>query len=156
MTIVIASPITGTAQTGLTTPGYAVIADKAPPGNPGVQVAVVGINGTQPGVVAHSISLPFTITFTRPANPRTLGSPNPVTGVIASVPMNVYKTITRKGVQVLAGQNPKVMNITTVIEVPAGSDVADFANVRAALSAHIGALSQQTAGQGDMLINGIL
>lgn len=156
MTIAISSPITGAAQTGFTSPTYTVVADNAPPGNPGEQVAVTAIGGTQTGVVVHSISLPFTINFTRPANPRVLGSPNPVTGVIASVPMNVYKTITRKGVQVLAGQNPKVMNITTVIEVPAGSDVTDPANIRAALSAHIGVLTQQSAGQGDLLINGIL
>lgn len=156
MAINVTTPITGAAQTGFVTPAFVVTPDNAPPGNPGEQVAVTGTTGTMTGVVAHSISLPFTLNFTRPANPRVLGSPNPVTGVIASVPMNVYKLIVRKGVQVATGQNPKVMLITVTCEVPAGSDVADPANVRAAFSAAIGALSQQSAGMGDLAINGIL
>jgi hypothetical protein len=47
------------------------------------------------------------------------------------------------------------MIITTVIEVVAGSDTADASNVRAALSLHIGALSQQSAGIGDTSVTGI-
>jgi hypothetical protein len=72
------------------------------------------------------------------------------------VPDNVYKVITRKGVLPLAGQPYAVMNITTTISVPAGSDTADAANVRAALSVHLGALAQQSAGIGDLAVNGIL
>lgn len=156
MAINITSPITGTAQTGLTSPTYTVTPDVAPPGNPGEQVAVTALGGTQPGVAPHSIGLPFTINFTRPATPRVLGTPNPVTGVIAQVPMNTFKVITRKGVLPLAGQPTRLMNITTSIDVPAGADVADPSSIRAALSAHIGALVQQSAGEGDLLINGIL
>jgi hypothetical protein len=42
------------------------------------------------------------------------------------------------------------------MDVPAGSDTADPANVRAALSLAFGALWQQPAGIGDTLISGIL
>jgi hypothetical protein len=48
------------------------------------------------------------------------------------------------------------MQITTVIDLPAGADTADAANVRAALSAHFGALSQQSAGVGDTTVSGIV
>jgi hypothetical protein len=48
------------------------------------------------------------------------------------------------------------MIIRTEAQVPAGSDTADPTNIRAAFSAHIGALTQQSAGLGDMAINGIL
>jgi hypothetical protein len=48
------------------------------------------------------------------------------------------------------------MVITTTIDVPAGSDTADAANIRGALSAHFGALVQQSAGFGDLTINGVL
>ncbi|DAD50907.1 TPA_asm: coat protein [ssRNA phage SRR5467091_1] len=156
MSIGITSPITGSAQTGLTSPTYTVANDVAPPGNPGKQVAVTALGGTQTGVTVHSVAAPFTCNFTRPGNLRVLGSPNPVTGVVNLVPMNTYKLITRKGVTPLAGQPIKVMNITTTCDVPAGADVADPANVRAAFSLHIGALNQQSAGFGDLAISGIL
>lgn len=156
MAIAISSPITGSAQTGLTSPTYTATGDVAPPGNPGEQVAITALGGTQTGVNAHSIASPFTINFTRPANPRVLGNPNPVTGVVGQVPMNTFKVITRKGVTPLAGQPIKVMNITTTIDVPAGADLADPLSIRAALSAHVGAVTQQSAGLGDLLINGVL
>jgi hypothetical protein len=68
----------------------------------------------------------------------------------------VYKCITRKGVLPLADQPYQTMLITSICEVPAGSDTADAANVRAALSMHIGSLNQQSSGFGDMVISGIL
>ncbi len=156
MSIAVTSPITGTAQTGLTSPTYTVITDTAPANIPGKQVAVSALGGTQVGVTVHSVAAPFTLNFTRAANLRVLGNPNPVTGVITQVPTNVYSLITRKGVLPLAGQPYRTMIIKTTIEVPAGSDTADAANVRAALSAHLGALSQQSAGFGDLTINGVL
>jgi hypothetical protein len=48
------------------------------------------------------------------------------------------------------------MLVTTTIDVPAGSDVADAANIRAALSLHAGALSQQSAGAGDTVLTGVI
>jgi hypothetical protein len=48
------------------------------------------------------------------------------------------------------------MTISTVIEVPAGSDTADAVNVRAALSMHFGSVAQATAGIGDTVIQGVL
>lgn len=150
------TPITGQAQTGFTAPTYSTTADTAPAGNPGKQVAVTALGGTQTGVTVHSVASPFTLNFTRPANLRVLGNPNPVTGVITQVPVNSYKLITRKGVLPLTGQPYKVLNVTTTIDVPAGADTQDAANIRGALSAHFGALVQQSAGFGDLTIGGIL
>jgi hypothetical protein len=70
--------------------------------------------------------------------------------------MNQYKVQTRKGVLPLAGQPAAVMDIQTVIRVPVGADSADPLSVRAALSAHIGALSQQSAGVGDTATSGVM
>lgn len=156
MSISVSSPITGSAQTGLTSPTYTVATDTAPPGNPGKQSVVTALGGTQTGVTTHSVASPFTLNFTRPSTLRVLGSPNPVTGVVTVVPTNTYKLITRKGVLPLTGQPFKVMNITTEMDVPAGADTADAPNIRAALSCHIGALTQQSAGFGDLAINGVL
>lgn len=149
------SPITGAAQTGLTTPTYTHVPDTAPDIT-GKQVAVTALGGTQTGVTTHTIASPFTITVFRPKAFRNLGKPNPVTGVIKDVPRNTFKVITRKGVTPLAGQPYQNLQITTIVEVPAGSDTADAANVRAALSAHLGALAQQSAGLGDTCIAGVL
>lgn len=156
MSITWTSPITGSAQTGFTAPTYTNVADTAPPANPGKQVAVTALGGTQVGVTTHSVAAPFTLNYTRPGNLKVLGNPNPVTGIIANVPTNTYKLITRKGVLPLAGQPYKVMTITTNVDVPAGADLADYPNVKAALSAHIGALTQQSAGFGDLLGSGVL
>lgn len=155
MAIVITSPITGTAQTGLTSPTYTHVAD-TPPSPQAKQVAVTALGGTQTGVNVHSVASPFTISCSRPAVFRQLGKANPVTGLIGNVQKNTYKVITRKGVLPLAGQPYQIMQITTTIDVPAGSDLADPANIRAALSAHLGALSQQSAGIGDTAVQGVI
>jgi len=155
MAVTLTSPITGLAQTGLTSPTYTHVADTAPDSN-GRQVAVTALGGTQTGVITHSVAAPFTLTVVRPKVFKSLGKANPVTGLISNVPKNVYKFITRKGVSPLAGQPYSTMLITTIIEVPAGADLADAANVRAALSAHFGSLSQQSAGFGDTSVTGIM
>lgn len=154
MSWTLTSPVTGAAQTGFTSPTYTHVADTAPDVN-GKQVAVTALGGTQAGVTAHSVASPFTTTFVRPKVFRSLGKPNPTTGLVKDVPRNVYKVITRKGVLPLAGQPYTNMLITTIIEVPAGSDTADPANLRAALSMHIGSISQQSAGVGDTTVSGI-
>lgn len=155
MAISLSTPITGTAQTGFTAPTYTLTAD-TPPDINAKQWAVTALGGTQTGVVSHSVAAPFTISAFRPKNYKSLGKANPVTGLISTVPMNTHKVITRKGVVPLSGQPYRNLNITTVIDVPAGADVADPSNIRAALSAHIGALSQVSAGAGDTVVTGIL
>lgn len=155
MTILVSSPITGGAQTGLTTPTYTVVADTATETN-GKQWAVTALGGTQTGVDAHSVARPFTLSCFRPKNLASLGKPNPTTGLIAQVPRNNYKLIVRKGVIPLAGQPSQNMIITVEVSVPAGADLADAANVRAALSATVGWLNQQSAGIGDTSVSGLL
>lgn len=155
MTFAITSPVTGAAQTNLTSPTYTMTAD-TPPSNNSKQSVVTALGGTQTGVNTHSVAAPFTVAMFRPQNPQVLGPVNPVTGVLTKVPMNTYKVITRKGVLPLAAQAFKNMIITTMVEVPAGADTADPANVRAALSLHLGVLAQQSAGIGDTTVQGVL
>jgi len=155
MAVTITSPITGSAQTGFTSPTYTHVSDMAPDTN-GRQVAVTALGGTQAGVTTHSVASPFTINVVRPKVFKFLGKAHPVTGVIANVPKNVYKLISRKGVLPLAGQPYQTMIVTTVMECPAGADTADAPNVRACISAHYGALAQQSAGFGDTVVTGIL
>lgn len=155
MTWNLTSPITGAAQTGFTSPTYTLTADTASDVN-GKRSAVTALGGTQTGVVAHSVAAPFTIEYWRPKILKILGRTNPVTGLLPSVPLNTYKVVTKKGVLPLAGQPYALARITTVIEIPAGSDAADPANLRALHAAHIGALNQQSAGMGDTVITGVM
>jgi hypothetical protein len=156
MTVSLTSPITGSAQTGLTSPTYTHVADQAPDNGNGKQWAVTALGGTQTNVVAHSVAAPFTVSVIRPKVLKTLGVPNPVTGVVKSVARNDYKIITRKGVLPLAGQSYQVMTVTTTISVPAGADLTDTSNIRAGLSCHFGALAQASAGIGDTATSGLL
>jgi hypothetical protein len=148
------SPVTGGSQTGFTSPTYTLTDDLAPNAN-GKQVAVTAVGGTQTGVTTHSVSSPFTITFTRPKTLKTLGMPNS-NGYISSVPRNLYKLIVRKGVTPAADQPAQVMLAECYIHVPAGADTYDAANVRAALSAMIGTLTAESAGIGDSAVEGII
>jgi hypothetical protein len=151
----VTSPVTGAAQTGFTAPTYTTVADVAPDDN-GKQVAVTALGGTQTGVTVHSVSSPFTVTIIRPRTFKSLGQVNPVTGTLPSVPKNLWKLVIRKGVLPLAGQQPALLVIRLDVDVPAGSDVADAPNIRAALSAAIGVLNQQSAGLGDSLVSGLI
>jgi hypothetical protein len=154
MTWTPSSPVTGGPQTNLTSPTYTLTADTAPT-SLGKQYAVTALGGTQTGVQAHSVAQPFTISFFRPQNLRTL-QPVDLSGVLRSVPRNVYKQIVRKGVLPLAGQSYITMLITTLFEVPAGADLADAPNVRAAMSLAAGVTWAESSDIGDTLISGIL
>jgi hypothetical protein len=156
MSFSLTSPVTGGAQTGFTSPTYTIVTDTAP-SNTGKQYAVSALGGTQAGVDASSSpSRPFTVTLSRPPVLRQLPAVDPVTGVLRSVPRNTYKIIVRKGVTPLTNQAATVLNATLTIDVPAGADSADAANVRAAMSLLIGALNQASASIGDSLVTGVI
>lgn len=157
MSFTLTSPVTGGAQTGFTSPTYTLATDVAPTNTAGKQYAVTAIGGTQTGVDASSTpSKPFTITLSKPLNLRVLSAVDPVTGVLRSVPRNVYTIRVRKGVTPLSGQAAVPMQIVTTIEVPAGADSADPANIRAALSLMIGSLSSISASIGDTVVTGVI
>jgi hypothetical protein len=106
-------------------------------------------------VTVHSVASPFTVTIVRPKVFKTLGPVVPNTGLVARVPKNSWKIIVRKGVTPLAGQPASVMVVKCELDIPAGADTADAANIRGAISALIGALNQQSAGLGDTLVSGV-
>lgn len=148
------TPIVGAAITGLTSPTYTIAAD-TPPNASSKQFAVTALGGTQTGVTAHSISSPFTQTMFRPSAFKVLSPPN-AAGVVRSFPKNTFEILTRKGVGVLANQPTQLMTIRTTITIPAGADVYDAINVKAAQSAHFGLLAQIPQGVSDTVITGTL
>jgi hypothetical protein len=150
-----ASPVTGGAQTGLTSPTYTIAPDQAPSAN-GKQYAVTALGGTQTGVEVSSISNPFTITMFKVANAKSLPVLNPVTGVLSNVPKNTYKLIVRKGIEVMSGQPRQVELLSCDFSVPAGGDIQDPESVRAALSLLIGTMWANSAAIGDVFIQNLL
>lgn len=150
-----ASPITGAPGTGLTSPTYTLVADAAPAQN-AKQWYVSALGGTQTGVVVSSVNMPFTITVYKPAVFARIPPVNPITGVLPSAGKNVHAVITRKGVVVLAGQTPRIATYETKVSLPAGCESADFPNVVAGLSAHIGSLWEQSNEWADAYASGAL
>jgi hypothetical protein len=155
MSFVLSGAITGAAVVGLTSPTYTPTADVAP-NSTSRQYAITTLGGTQTGVTVHGVASPFTITAHRPLAYKGLGYVDPAKGIRGTVPKNVHKVITRKGVIPLAGNSPVVMIMTTEISVPAGADLADPLSVKACISAHIGAVYAQASGLADTVVSGIL
>lgn len=155
MTVSLTSPVTGSAQTGFTSPTYTVVVD-TPPNAYSKQWAVTAVGGTQTGVDVHGASKPFTVTFSRPNQIRAAPVPNPVTGVMPNSPRNVYSIIVRKGANPGVNQNPQIAVLRCDLAVVAGSDLVEPEDVRAGLSLLIGSMSQQSAGLGDTMVNGLL
>lgn len=156
MSFTLTSPVAGGAQTGFTSPTYTLATDTAPT-SAGKQYAVTALGGTQTGVDASSSpTRPFTITLSRPQVLRALAPVDPVTGVLRSVPRNTYTIRARKGVTPLAGQAAVTMQGTVTLDIPAGADVADPANVRACLSLLVGALNSISASIGDTVVTGVI
>lgn len=148
------TPITGAAVPGFTSPTYTIVTDTAPSMN-GKQYAVSALGGTQTGVDVNTVSKPFSISFFRPAVLRTLPQANPVTGIVKNVPVNSYKLITRKGVNPSANQASMTARITTVIDVPAGSDTYEPEDLKAMISAHFGVGYAQASGIADTVLSGV-
>jgi hypothetical protein len=79
-----------------------------------------------------------------------------VTGKYGGIPRNTYQMIVRKGVNYAANQANDVAIARLTLDIPAGTDSYDPANIRAMLSLIVGILSQQSSGAGDTLVTGIL
>ncbi len=154
MTVSLTTPVTGSAQTGLTSPTYTITADTAPSAL-GRQWAVTALGGTQTNVRTHSASDPFTVTIERPAAFRAV--PSVVAGSsLPQVPRNKYVLRVRKGVVPVVGQAAQSALFELIMNIPAGSDTSDSVNLRAALSLLFGAATQASAGIGDTIVTGIL
>lgn len=153
MSFVLTSPITGQAQTGFTSPTYTIVADQFP-GTNGVQSAVSALGGTQVGVSSQAADKPFTISGERPQSVKTAVVNSQ--GVTVSTGRNKYTIRTRKGMVAVTGQPPLLAIVETTISVPVGSESVSPAEIRGALSAHFGALVQQSAGIGDMVVTAVL
>ncbi len=146
--------ITGSTVTGLTTPGFTLTADGAADAFT-AQSAVTALTGTQTGTQVHSVSQPFTVTVRRQRSLKVLGKAN-LNGFISSVGRNVYTVLFRKGVLPLAGQPYSIALARFETEVPAGSEVADPANLKSFASFIGGFINTNASGMFATWTDGIL
>lgn len=149
-----ASPVAGAVITGFTNPTYTLVAGVVPSDVAGISRLVSALGGTQAGVVVSSPSYPFSILATQPKNLRSL--PIGANGVPTAVPRNVWTIKTTKGVLVVAGYAPQPLIIETRVSIPAGADIADAPNVKAALSLHVGVLWESSNDLMDSYLAGSL
>jgi len=148
------TPITGAANSLLTSPTYTIVADTAP-NAVSKQYNVSALGGTQTSVTTHSVSSPFTMTAFRPQTFKVLGQPN-ASGVIKTFPKNEYSFLVRKGVGVLANQPIQTASIRVTVSIPAGADTYDKPNIAALVSAAIGLMTQIPQGVFDLGVTGTL
>jgi len=154
MSISPSTPITGGTQTGFTSPTYTITADIAP-SIAGKQWAVTAVGGTQANVDVHTVSKPFTIAFFKPIAPKALPAPNPVTGVIKSIPRNKYRRVVRKGVN-CAANTPDIAYDRREWDIPAGADSYEPEDLKAMISVANGFDWQLSSGVGDTILSGIM
>lgn len=146
------SPITGSAQTGITSPTFTLTLDKFP-GNNGVQYAVTSVSGAGNGT-AHTADKPFTISFERPVNYR--GTQVTPQGVTLSQARNKHVIRVRKGAVAVTGQ-PAVLNHAELhVNLAAGVESVSPQEIRAMLSCLFGAVAQQSAAFGDQCISNVV
>lgn len=155
MGISLTSPVTGSAQTGFTSPTYTLVSDIAPDVN-GKQYVVSALGGTQTGATAHTVSNPFTTAIFRPKVVRGFSANVDSNKYVVNNPSNVWKVITRKGGVPASGERFAVSILTTSFSIPAGVETYSIAEIRAAISMHIGSLTQMSAALGDSFNNGTL
>lgn len=156
MAFTVTGAVSGTPQTGFTTPGYTIVTDNAPDIR-SKQSAVSALTGTQAGVNVHSVNAPFTVTVRRPSLLKTIAASvlNGVTGQYTKVPSNEYLVLSRKACQVALNQW-FINEMRTSVKIYAGTETYDSPNVRALASFHIGYLNGNSSGLGDTLVTGIL
>jgi len=146
--------ITGSAQTGLTSPTYTWVSD-VPPDARSRQWAITALGGTQTNVRTHTAGDPFTVTIRREPY-KALPAANPVNGSRGNVPLNRIEILARKGVYIDSDNTIRVMNLRFIAEIPAGAESSDSVNIRAAVSNMLGVLAEESADYGDTVVTGLI
>lgn len=151
----VTTPVTGSPQTGTTSPTFTLTVDSLPDFN-GKQSVVSALGGTQPGVTTHSASSPFSIAFFKPKAVKTLPKVDLNGGYSAGIPVNVYSFYVRKGA--VPAANQVAVSAWTKVQhgVPAGTDTYSPAEIRAMVSLTYGLLWNRSAGIGDTLVSSVM
>lgn len=155
MTISLTTPVTGGAQTGFTSPTYTIVQDNAVDGNV-KRWLVTALGGTQAGVRTHSVSDEFSVTIVKPKVMKVIQAFSSLLPNSFKPAYNRYWFIFRKGGIPASGLVSIPQTVRIPIDIAAGVDNFDAANMRALISFAVGCLNQVSAGIGDTLATGAL
>jgi len=147
------SPVTGSAQTGFTSPTYTLTLDKFPGPN-GVQYAVTALGGTQTGATAQTADKPFTVSVERPVTVK-VQTVN-ANGVTVSSGRNRHRILIRKGMPAVTGQPPLLATLELIASVPVGAESVSAAEIRAMISCMVGVATQYSAAFGDQVVSAVV
>lgn len=122
-------------------PVFTLGADTIPAGN-AKRWQVTAITNALAGVTTSTVQVPFTLQVSRPNKVKTLSVPLTSGGRIAQVPKNQYRVRINKGCKVnaVSGQTD-IASAQIILDIPAGAETADAANIGALLQALTGAIS---------------
>jgi hypothetical protein len=147
------SSTTGGAITGFTTPTFTLVDDTAPVVN--AKQKTVSAISTMGAATANTVSKPFSATFYKPAQVKTLPAANPITGLRGAVPNNQYKLIIRKGGYASADV-PVTAICRLTIDVPAGMDSYNPDELKAMVSFLVGILNEESNDLAETLLTGVV
>lgn len=153
MTHTVSSPVPLGANTGFTTPTATLVSMTAPNAN-SKSWAATAFSGC-PGVTAHSVSAPATVTMSVPAVTKTLPYTGSTSSLVVNVPKNRHLLNFRKATTPGAGYSPRIDNVQMAINISAGAETYDMPNVRALMSLASGVLWQQCQNISDTIGTGI-
>lgn len=154
MSISLTSPVAGTNQTGFTSPSFVIIPDVAPDVN-GKQWVIESSTGTQTAS-NNEVGNPFSFVFWRPKVFKALPSGVSITGFSRSIPKNEWVCKTTKAVKVNSLGGTSLAEVVTYIRIPVGAIAASADDLKAMLSMHGGAISQDTTQWFDTIQSGTL
>lgn len=138
----LSSPITGMAQTGLTTPTFTLTTDAGISPNQ-KQWLITALGGTQTGVSAHKVDSPFLVSYTKPSSPKAIPREfMTASGPIGNIPKNVYRLFGRKQVLVNGSYGTAPCDMEITFRVPVGATVQDLTSIKSLISMMGGALTQ--------------
>ncbi len=147
------SSITGATQSAFTTPTYTLASDLAPAPN-ARQFVVTALGGTQTNVRASSAGDPFTL-LTRKGPYRVLPPKNPSNGSYGNVPLNKVEHLFQKGLKIDSAGVIRTGNLRVILELPAGSQQNDVANIQALICMAFGTLVEESQDFADSAVSGV-
>lgn len=144
---------TGGAITGFTAPTFTLVDDTAPVVN--AKQKTVSAISTMGAATANTVSKPFTATFYKPAQVKSLPAANPITGLRGAVPNNQYKLIIRKG-GFASADVPVTAVCRLTIDVPAGMDSYNPDEVKSMVSFLVGLLNEESNDLAETLLTAVV
>lgn len=147
--------VTGAAIAAFTTPVFTLVADTPPEAN-SRQWYTSAISGTGTSTArVHTAPDPFTILI-RKAPYKALPPKNPVNGSYGNVPLNRIEILCRKGVYIDSANTLRIASFRLIADLPAGCELADSVNIKAAVSNLLGLMAEESSDYADSLIAGVI